>query len=175
LAGGLNLYGYAGGDPVNFSDPFGLCPHFLTGRPCSVAASVAISLVPVIGDILDVASAVAGRDVLTGEGLSGAAIGVTLAGTVFGSGKAAREGVAAAARFSEGTAALVEMAKGDKRTGVTLADMDAYSELNKMLPDPFPSSKVRVDAGHPGRSPSSQKPHGHVGPVDHIPIKDIEP
>ena len=26
LAGGLNLYGYASGDPVNFSDPFGLCP-----------------------------------------------------------------------------------------------------------------------------------------------------
>jgi RHS repeat-associated protein len=26
LAGGLNLYGFAAGDPVNFSDPFGLCP-----------------------------------------------------------------------------------------------------------------------------------------------------
>jgi RHS repeat-associated protein len=28
IAGGLNLYGYANGDPVNFSDPFGLqaCP-----------------------------------------------------------------------------------------------------------------------------------------------------
>ncbi len=26
LAGGLNAYGFAGGDPVNFSDPFGLCP-----------------------------------------------------------------------------------------------------------------------------------------------------
>jgi RHS repeat-associated protein len=25
LAGGMNLYGFAGGDPVNFSDPFGLC------------------------------------------------------------------------------------------------------------------------------------------------------
>jgi len=25
LAGGLNLYGFAKGDPVNFSDPFGLC------------------------------------------------------------------------------------------------------------------------------------------------------
>jgi uncharacterized protein RhaS with RHS repeats len=24
-AGGLNLYGFGGGDPVNFSDPFGLC------------------------------------------------------------------------------------------------------------------------------------------------------
>jgi RHS repeat-associated protein len=26
LAGGLNAYGFAGGDPVNFGDPFGLCP-----------------------------------------------------------------------------------------------------------------------------------------------------
>jgi RHS repeat-associated protein len=26
LAGGLNLYGFANGDPINFSDPFGLCP-----------------------------------------------------------------------------------------------------------------------------------------------------
>jgi RHS repeat-associated protein len=27
LAGGMNLYGFAGGDPVNFSDPFGLCAN----------------------------------------------------------------------------------------------------------------------------------------------------
>jgi hypothetical protein len=26
IAGGLNLYGYAGADPINNSDPFGLCP-----------------------------------------------------------------------------------------------------------------------------------------------------
>ena len=26
LAGGLNLYGFAAGDPVNYGDPFGLCP-----------------------------------------------------------------------------------------------------------------------------------------------------
>lgn len=35
LAGGLNLYGYAGGDPINFSDPFGLCPENETGRKCT--------------------------------------------------------------------------------------------------------------------------------------------
>ena len=38
LAGGLNLYGFAGEDPVNFSDPFGLCGD---GKPCpSIARQV---------------------------------------------------------------------------------------------------------------------------------------
>ena len=34
LAGGMNLYGFAGGDPVNFSDPFGLkaCPPDCDGE-----------------------------------------------------------------------------------------------------------------------------------------------
>jgi hypothetical protein len=31
LAGGVNLYGFAAGDPVNFSDPFGLCPQSAGG------------------------------------------------------------------------------------------------------------------------------------------------
>jgi RHS repeat-associated protein len=35
LAGGINLYGFAAGDPVNFSDPFGLCPGTLgSGQIC---------------------------------------------------------------------------------------------------------------------------------------------
>jgi RHS repeat-associated protein len=29
LAGGLNIYGFADGDPVNYGDPFGLCPSCL--------------------------------------------------------------------------------------------------------------------------------------------------
>jgi hypothetical protein len=29
------LYGYAGGDPINFSDPFGLCPIEKDGIPCT--------------------------------------------------------------------------------------------------------------------------------------------
>ena len=35
IAGGLNLYGYANGDPINFSDPFGLgpCDHLWTEPP----------------------------------------------------------------------------------------------------------------------------------------------
>jgi murein DD-endopeptidase MepM/ murein hydrolase activator NlpD len=34
LAGGVNLYAYAGNNPIAFKDAFGLCPEYLTGRPC---------------------------------------------------------------------------------------------------------------------------------------------
>jgi hypothetical protein len=35
LAGGVNLYGFAGADPVNFDDPFGLdCRVAATNQPC---------------------------------------------------------------------------------------------------------------------------------------------
>jgi RHS repeat-associated protein len=74
--------------------------------------------------------------------------------------------------FSKEKEALVDMAKADKRTGVTRDDMKAYEDLNKELPDPFPAKKVRLDEGHLGGAPHSQVPHGHVGPVDHIPIVD---
>lgn len=130
---------------------------------------------PLAGDAYDILSAVAGKDLLTGESIGGVGIAATFIGTIAGSGKLAREGAELAGRYSEGKAALVEMAKADKRKGVTLGDMKAYQELNQSLPDPFPSSKVRVDPGHLSRSPHSRKPHGHVGPVDHIPIVERKP
>ena len=38
IAGGMNGYGFAGRDPINFSDPFGLCPPAdnITGPHCNV-------------------------------------------------------------------------------------------------------------------------------------------
>jgi RHS repeat-associated protein len=41
LAGGLNSYGYAGGDPVNSADPFGLCPPCSASDMQAIAADVA--------------------------------------------------------------------------------------------------------------------------------------
>lgn len=40
LGGGSNLYGFAGGDPVNFTDPFGLwpCPELCTAGALGIAA-----------------------------------------------------------------------------------------------------------------------------------------
>jgi hypothetical protein len=36
IAGGLNVYGFAGGDPINFSDPLGLCVPW---PQCAVAVA----------------------------------------------------------------------------------------------------------------------------------------
>jgi len=74
--------------------------------------------------------------------------------------------------FGKEKQALVDMAKADKRAGMTKADMEAYKDLNKQLPDPFPAYKVRGPEVHPNRGPQAQQPHGHFGPVDYIPIKD---
>ncbi|MBX3175269.1 MAG: hypothetical protein KF709_12710 [Gemmatimonadaceae bacterium] len=48
LAGGVNQYGYVGGDPVNFSDPFGLDCVGPDGvrRPCTVTWSTSESPAP---------------------------------------------------------------------------------------------------------------------------------
>ncbi|MEJ7809360.1 MAG: RHS repeat-associated core domain-containing protein, partial [Gemmatimonadaceae bacterium] len=40
LAGGVNLYGFAGADPVNYSDPFGLCPIEVDGVPCILTGAM---------------------------------------------------------------------------------------------------------------------------------------
>ena len=40
LAGGLNTYGFAAGDPVNYSDPFGFCT---LGKDCLGTARLIIS------------------------------------------------------------------------------------------------------------------------------------
>jgi hypothetical protein len=64
------------------------------------------------------------------------------------------------------------MAKADKKLGITRADMQAYRVLNGELKDPFLANKVRLDPGHTSGAPWSQIPHGHFGPVDHIPILD---
>lgn len=40
LAGGMNLYGFADGDPVNFADPIGLCPIDVDGIPCALTFGI---------------------------------------------------------------------------------------------------------------------------------------
>ncbi len=48
LAGGMNLYGFAGGDPVNFSDPLGLCFWDLCIGEAMAADVAAVGLVTLV-------------------------------------------------------------------------------------------------------------------------------
>ena len=49
----MSLYGYADGDPVNFSDPFGLCPRrvFAGVRGGAAAGGVVGTVVPGVGTV----------------------------------------------------------------------------------------------------------------------------
>jgi hypothetical protein len=95
--------------------------------------------------------------------------------------QAAGGGQGTAKRFTSEQQALVDMAKADKKAGgITRRDMQAYKDLNNEAGAKGFADKgaVRGPEAHPLRSPNSkpgpgQQPHGHVGPVNHIPIKDV--
>ena len=50
LAGGFNAYGFVAGDPINYSDPLGLCPPGMTVQEC-------IEYIAKAGDLRDLVSA----------------------------------------------------------------------------------------------------------------------
>lgn len=72
LGGGLNTYGFASGDPVNYSDPFGLCPW------CWVPALASG------GSISGAVGEVAASAVAVGTAAGAAAASVTLGGLAAG-------------------------------------------------------------------------------------------
>jgi RHS repeat-associated protein len=102
LVGGLNLYGFAGGDPINFSDPFGLatCPPHCT-RIHAIGAGVGGVFGTVVGAS---GGAVAGTAVLPIAGTLGGGV----AGGVAGAAEGATVGVAVA-NVAQGIADAVDV------------------------------------------------------------------
>ncbi|MFG0253172.1 MAG: RHS repeat-associated core domain-containing protein, partial [Phycisphaerales bacterium JB038] len=89
IAGGMNLYGFANGDPVNFSDPFGLSPCLVTPTLCAAAAGAAVEVGLRAG-----ANLLAGRDLTDGFGAA-AARGAAAGAVGFGAGKWISRGASA--------------------------------------------------------------------------------
>jgi hypothetical protein len=87
LAGGLNLYGYGAGDPVNNSDPFGVCDQkkgevegangACFSVPAAVGMLVSASVSAIGGGLRMLRSATAARQAAAAEGAGG---GVAAAG-----------------------------------------------------------------------------------------------
>jgi RHS repeat-associated protein len=83
LAGGLNLYGFAAGDPVNFSDPFGLCPIPASDCPPGYFASLGAATGATAGAVVAFGCAVttegvcsfAATHIIAASSAGGAALG----------------------------------------------------------------------------------------------------
>jgi len=172
--GSFNRYAYSNNNPYKYVDPDGrnaitkLVKQTIKhdGNVVKAAADVIADVVTVVSpsstplDRLEAAiSLVSPVDVSDVKSVKNF---VDKAGAAKESGKS----------FSKEKQALVEMAKEDKKAGITPGDMQTYKNLNKDLPDPFPSNKVRGPEAHNSGAPSSREPHGHVGPVNHIPVKE---
>ncbi|HZG44579.1 MAG TPA: RHS repeat-associated core domain-containing protein, partial [Longimicrobium sp.] len=132
LAGGLNLYGFANGDPVSYSDPYGLCPVVRDGVviPCAViggligtgAGAVGGAVVGAGGGTLvapgvgTVAGGVGGAEL---GGFIGGGIGATIGGALDVAGvagdqlreqaTAAREGIGRGIRWLTTLASVNQM------------------------------------------------------------------
>jgi len=69
-------------------------------------------------------------------------------------------------RFTPEQQAVIELARqAERRGGVTAAEALVLEQLAKEAGVPFRGPEV-----HPNR-PHGRKPHIHLGPVDHLPIK----
>jgi RHS repeat-associated protein len=118
LAGGLNLYGFANGDPVNFSDPFGLCVGPLA-PVCVLVARIgifAMRAAPVATELGVAASTGLTAGAAAGAAQGGAGAATTLGGRLGGAAHRARvaevadEFIAAGGKIVAGGGRLPERA-----------------------------------------------------------------
>ncbi len=80
VRGGINLYAYAGGDPLTYSDPFGLCPPCYPGVPGIPHPHATLSeQLKGLGILLGVGAAAVGMRAVMPALLGGAAGGSTVA------------------------------------------------------------------------------------------------
>ena len=126
----MNLYGFAGGDPVNFSDPFGLCPP----RTMAEVLICTGQLLAPAQRPLEIAGTVVTQGLVAGLGATmraGAAIttlGLGRGGSlaIVGSGFSASEQAAARYMAARGNEVVLRSASGSGRMSDLLVNGKAY-------------------------------------------------
>ncbi|MBY0491922.1 MAG: RHS repeat-associated core domain-containing protein, partial [Gemmatimonadaceae bacterium] len=162
LAGGANLYAFASGDPVNFRDPFGLCPKGVA--TCSLLEEFVHWLAPKSRSANSIASAVtklAGKlDAMVNSCGTGMTCGVVpLAGVLSSPGPIVQAAAAGSGNFGLGVAsAEVAAAAGEAWVGrgARLASdgktMISSDGLRQYRPPSFKPSWNQVQANFQSRA-----------------------
>jgi RHS repeat-associated protein len=146
LAGGLNLYGFANGDPVNFADPFGLCPEEV-----GVREAIACALIEGTTGVLGAAAGF-----IAGGG------GGALASVPTG-GLAAPVTIPAGAVAGAATGGIAGKLTGEAITNVLFAGRasGAGRMQREVERGQAPRQVRRVDKGNPS-DPGDLEPHVHL-------------
>jgi len=123
-----------------------------------------VGLIPGIGEIADGLNAAIylARGDKVNAALSAVAM-IPLVGWAATGTKAARNAMKAA-KFTGDQTALLQMAKTAKKTGATIDEAKILKEWAKEYNLPYRGPEIHPDRNY-------NKPHIHIGPVNHIPIK----
>ena len=161
ISGGLNQYVFCGNNPVNFRDPYGLCSEdegigFWDWAQGVLDAGGIVEPTPFCDLGSSIISMFRGNWGDAGWSLLGV---VPYVGDL---GKAGKYG-SKALKYSDEAAALVDLAKQAKRTGVSPADADTLLKWADEVHLPRRGPEI-----HPKRTFDVE--HIHIGPVDHIPV-----
>jgi RHS repeat-associated protein len=163
-AGNVNVYGCCANNPINSIDPLGLCSDksdrsigFWDWVQGVLDAAGIVEPTPFCDVGNAIISMFRGRWTDAGWPLLAA---VPYVGDL---GKAGKYG-SKAVKYSDDAAALIDLAKQAKRTGVSPADAETLlkwaDEVNLLRRGPEVHPKRNIDFEHI-----------HIGPVDHIPVK----
>jgi len=169
IAGGINLYGYANGDPINLSDPFGLCPPI--DKCLRDGLDIAVGFVPGVSTGVDLTTALSGTNPITGDVFGVGGRLVVAAGVLLPvSGSQLVKGGATVRRVALAIRDRIGRNRVSIRTPSGFKNVDLAGRTHRGVPTPH-TQQVTLHTGPNGRVNTSKGP---VRPAKMQDLREVE-